>query len=205
LSKTSIFTKNKHKEKMSNQVKVSKQFLLDGHKEACQSWKERIEKEAPELFEKPECKFEVGKWYKASDGGLYYYKEGVTYGFSPMSEEWDGECTPAWEVRNWKWKEVGDQEVTEVLIKEAKKRGYMEAFSVKDLSSVGGIIEVGCEKTFKPYPRNDLWLNNANENVCIFRNGKWASIIPAKDKNASLKASVKALEEQLKELKRQIG
>jgi hypothetical protein len=196
---------------MSKKVKVSKQFLLDGHKDACKLWKERIEKEVPELFEKPELK--VGEWYsyksqKCVKFLFNHQKKYGSYGFS--DNEWNGVKMWNTNLNTWPFpnnvRKATNQEVEAALIKEAKKRGYMEAFSIKDLSYGGsGIIEVGCEKTFKPYPSNDLWLNNANENVCIFRDGKWASIIPDKEKNASLKASVKALEEQLKELKRQIG
>jgi hypothetical protein len=178
----------KPKNKMKDTVKVKKQFLLDGHKEACQSWKERIEKEAPELFEKLECKFKISDWIVSNSGHLYCISNNAknvnvenisfgAYGFS-LDGLWVNSAAP-WSDNSSDWKKATEQEVEAALIKEAKKRGYMEAFSIKDLS-FGGIIEVGCEKTFKPYASNDLWLNNANENVCIFREGKWAEIVEEK-------------------------
>jgi hypothetical protein len=170
-----------YKPKMKDTVKVKKQFLLDGHKEACQSWKERIEKEAPELFGKPELV--KGEWYKNELDTVFFFN-GKTNGVNPCGFGFSGGSD--WtEETDFGWFNEGivpasEQEVTEVLIKEAKKRGYMEAFSIKDLSSFGGIIEVGCEKTFKFYASEDLWLNNANENVLIFREGKWAEIVEEK-------------------------
>jgi hypothetical protein len=210
LNKTSIFTKNKHKEKMSNQVKVSKQFLLDGHKEACQSWKERIEKEVPELFKNSEYKKEG--WYIAD---CHATKDYLVYFKNPSSglnaqHFFDPERTSFYygglfsEIK----RPATEEEITSALIAEAKRRGFEKGVIVKTFI-----------KTLGDYTLNGNYFSVEREcynggddfglrfgGACIYANGKWASIIPAKeDKNDSLKASVKALEEQLKELKKQIG
>jgi hypothetical protein len=197
---------------MSNQVKVSKQFLLDGHKEACQSWKERIEKEVPELFKSDE--WVKGEWYSVSNGKTMFLFNGevdedgdpLGVGFD-FHGKWVGEDGLGW-LCDFGIEKSTKEEITSALIAEAKRRGFEKGVIVKTFIEMLGdytlngnyfSVERECYNG-----GDDFGLRFGG--ACIYANGKWASIIPAKeDKNDSLKASVKALEEQLKELKKQIG
>jgi hypothetical protein len=182
----------KPKKKMKDTVKVKKQFLLDGHKAACQSWKERIEKEAPELFEKPEL--EVGKWYKyTTTSGCQIFclteitKNGSALGYGigrdgdwvdyssdnsiycMANDYWVPKLVPA-----------SEQEVTEVLIKEAKKRGFVKGVVATGLD--GEISEI----TGDFFNNGDVSYLCATEEDCrfsgvrIYEDGKWAEIVEEK-------------------------
>jgi hypothetical protein len=203
---------------MSNQVKVSKQFLLDGHKEACQSWKERIEKEVPELFKSNELV--KGWWYSVNYGKTMFLFDGEVnedgdplgagFDFNGKWRNEDGIGWPCWAGIEKSTKE----EISSALIAEAKRQGFINGAKFKNMEScfIQTIerdnhyfwpegSEILCGRTKK----SEWEILGSESNARIFDKGRWASIIPAKDKNDSLKASVKALEEQLKELKKQIG
>ena len=103
--------------------KKQQQFLIDAHKEVCQEWKTKLENNFPKLFQKVE--FEVGKWYIKDVGitSLFVWSgnNNINYGF--FGCEW-GEC---WSMNFPKvWRPATDKEVEEALIKEAKRRGFVE-------------------------------------------------------------------------------
>ena len=43
-----------------------KKFIIEAHENACNEWKQKIEKEFPKLFKKDKLRIEVGKWYKCT-------------------------------------------------------------------------------------------------------------------------------------------
>jgi hypothetical protein len=207
-SRNDLIKEYKPKNKMKDTVKVKKQFLLDGHKEACKSWKERIEKEAPELFGKPELV--KGEWYSVSHGKTMFLFNGevdedgdpLGVGFD-FHGKWVGEDGIAW-LCNFGIEKSTKEEITSALIAEAKRRGFEKGVRINKLLLNNCGSERGDRKTLE----SDEFLYNGThlfcENLMLFHETEgWAEIL--EDKNDSLKASVKALEEQLKELKRQIG
>lgn len=192
---------------------VSKQFLLDGHSDACQEWKERIEKEVPELFKK---NLEVGKWYKDLDGRVFFVekwedkmnKKAKGYGF--VDNSWVE--TPIDGIFNYCFIsrdpiEATKEEVESTLIAEAKKRGYDKAYAVNCLLPVGSDrIVINSKITFTFYC-GSLWIKHDGEAICIFRRGKWAEIIeqPKDDDKQTLRNQVAELSKQVEKLKKQIG
>lgn len=148
---------------------VPKEFILEGHKAACSTWKAKIEAQFPELFPK----LEVGKWYKTQEALVFINKDVkdnsvIGYGFDGVNNWTD----------NWhyythnKLTPATDEEVQTALIAEAKRRGYKEGVNIKNLLANSIITCVG--KSFL-YQNNELWFNCIG---CILKNGKWAEIMP---------------------------
>jgi len=108
----------------------------------------------------------IGKWYNYGKDLLVWNGGDLTYGFNQGVDYLNGayftvdDATPA-----------TDKEVSDALIKEAKKRGFKEGAKFSCLSKlskfkVGDVIEYWFEA-------NMLWLGS----YLIFDNGKWAEII----------------------------
>ena len=100
-----------------------KQFIREAHEAACSEWKKKIEQEFHNLFEK--SKFEIGKWYKKNNFIVNYQGGGQGYGGGSMwfdlgDEYWTFEITPNL------WQPATDEEVEEMLIRGANKRGLVE-------------------------------------------------------------------------------
>lgn len=160
-----------------------------------------FQKQIDELKSSP--KFEVGKWYKSADGMHFvmlleyerqyskvvgiidgYWKESKTFGMHGFSE-----MRPATK-----------EDIESALIKEAEKRGFKEGAYFKCLEK--GIVRpykqfykkhwgTGTSLKLKYFIEDDhlfcddgLW--NEGENYCsnpsIYRQGKWAEIVPSQPK-----------------------
>ena len=157
-------------------VEVSKEFILEAHKEACNDWKQRIEKEVPELFKD---KFEIGKWYRGAHWLFCYVggscRDAEYYGF--YQGEWGDSTNGCASFIGLT--EATDKEVEEALIAEAKKRG----FSLKEGLDIKGVrykdtTTIDSSFVYEKNP-NYLWIDE-NKNgyaVDIFKDGKWATII----------------------------
>jgi len=128
----------------------------------------------PDAFK---TELEVGIWYKTEDNWLFnYQKDCNVYGFSP--DGWNY-CSCSY----WSWTsdntngvlEATHQEVETALIAEAKKRGFEEG-NYKCLLIPEKTHLKCCEFSFED---NTLFLENKKgfRNV-IFKDGKWATIIP---------------------------
>jgi len=153
----------------------------------CKDWKEKIEKEFPEMRES----YKAGDWvwlkspyFLYGEKMLIYFKgfdsDSYTFGFGVEKEWIESFRLP---VRNTVLKitKATDKDVTDALIAEAKKRGFKEGVT---------IIPVGCnnpQKITNPFGRVDIdkintyspmseWHNNYS-NPPIYRNGLWASIV----------------------------
>ena len=148
--------------------------------------KELLQQFIPEAFE---TKLEVGKWYKfyhdcdentiialifISDvkGDLVYFNYRFDFRYK---DEWI--FNRDWFSRRHIWILATEEEVREVLINEAKKRGYKEGVKCK----FGIIEEIRTIETndfvFKlEYNTLGIKLKNGNADV-IFRSGKWSEII----------------------------
>jgi hypothetical protein len=151
--------------------KSRKEFIKQAHSNACSEWKEKIEKEFPELFK--EDALVVGKWYKRNDNKIWFLTEireesSFGYGFN-----FEGNWSDISKGYNYTLDLTlaTDKEVEEALIKEAKKRGFKEG--VKYNNFIANRVF-----TFRgglSYNNNNT-LNDLNENT-IFKNGKWATIV----------------------------
>ena len=142
--------------------------------------KKLLQKFIPEAFK---TKLEVGRWYKLKDNpkilALYdCFKHHRPYAYI-FNEKGDYEYRvefSLFELPTY-WELATEEEISEFLIKEAKKRGYKEGVKCK----FGIIEEIRTIETndfvFKlEYNTLGIKLKNGNADV-IFRSGKWAEII----------------------------
>lgn len=182
--------------------KVSEEFILEAHKASCSEWKQKLEKEFPEVFE---SKIEVGKWYKVRGGCLFYLSsfdsgKNKGYGFD-SSGDWNDNRGTAYYFgyKSDIIREAKGKEVEEALVSEAKKRYNVgdKLSKIYDDSSRGD--RIFSHELTSDHWRNCLWIDNDHGySSCIFKDGKWAEII---DDKSELKEEIKSLEEKLKELR----
>lgn len=143
-------------------------------------------KEIEDLKDKP--KFEVGKWYKNEAGCLVFAraftekKEPLGYGFA-----WD----KTWlKDSNKNWSEKGlrlatESEVKEALIKEAKRRGFKDGVKIKNLLTCS--MDDTCSNGFTYIDYNFFTdtlyaAETYNGDPVIYKQGKWAEILPQEEK-----------------------
>ena len=140
---------------------------------------------------------EAGKWYKGVYGDIEWlliYNDGKN-----ASGFWNG----VYKENLFSFPKDGRlatrEEIEEVLIKEAKKRGF------KNVGDLNLILPDGrtFKKGFFETDNNKFhFLSVYNifrlDEVEIFNNGKWADII---DDKAAVKEEIKQLEQRLKELR----
>ena len=142
--------------------------------------KELLQQFIPEAFE---TKLEVGKWYKLKSHpkilALYdcfkHYRPYVYIFNEKCDYEYRVEFS-LFELPN-RWQLATEEEVSEALINEAKKRGYKE----------GVRCQFGLIKEIRTIETNDFEFKLEYNTLCIkrksgnadiiFKNGKWAEII----------------------------
>lgn len=180
-------------------TEIRNEFILEAHKSACSEWKLKIEKECPELFEN---KLEVGKWYKEpSDLGNKYRfifiekidnKQIFGYGFKG-----DGSWFENDSYYSGGFILATEEEVKEALIKEAKKRGFKNGVVFRNIlrNHTNKIEAIGVLNDYKKYD-NSLWFD---EKGCVFKDGKWATII-----SNPIEEKIKKYERKIEELKKQL-
>jgi hypothetical protein len=190
-------------------MKTNFENPTEGQKELIRYWMERYRSDVPNAFtgigdnfiEKhlsPKPKIEVGKWYKANnpESKFLVFIESFeepdiennsvkSYGFSRTGFWMDSELRCPMFLSGH-CIEVTEQEVTDRLIEEAKKRGYHK--TVDNFDSFEFI-------------KGDLYMRYAENqhfvySTCIMRNGKWAEII-----NTELEDAIKALDDATEKLK----
>ena len=140
---------------------------------------------------------EVGKWYKyigKYKGAIVNYQGGEGAGYGVNSDfDWqdhtnyiDGDIGISWSFSSEpkKWIPATDKAVEEVLIKEAKKRGFKEGVKINCvLNQTNAYRGFNIGSKFKLIG-NDFWARNdcgdGNYSFCLFSGGKWASIIEDK-------------------------
>lgn len=147
--------------------------------------KSKIKQMFPQVFE---TKLEEGKWYKHSKLPIIFCLtsyEGSAYGYGLDEEGWfdhskedTGRC-----AANWAHIEhlipATAKEVEDALIREAKKRGFVEGAKYKNWYASSGTIKESCYK----YDPDNNTLGQVNNNFkgnhhFIFDGGKWAEILP---------------------------
>lgn len=158
---------------------VTEEFVREAHSAACSTWKTKIEKEFPDLFEK---ELEIGRWYVYGSNLLNYqglnHKDLIqAYGFLG-DKSWmeTSNCGNDFKA----WKEATTEEVESVLIAEAKKRGYKKGVRIKGLGT-GEIWTLPNGEFEYLENANVLWFGNPNDDYDgfdVFHDGKWAEILP---------------------------
>jgi len=152
-------------------IKVTEETIKSYHKDACQSFKTRIEKDFPALFEPT---LEVGKWYKYKnnydDCLMVWNGSKNTYGF------YNGVYSETLHFINiFDKMPATDEEVSTALIAEANRRGFKKGVNFKhNKISYPIILNIICKITSNNFEFKD------GRMLCdgwdIFNNGLWAEI-----------------------------
>lgn len=140
-----------------------KKFIIEAHENACNEWKQKIEKEFPKLFKKNTL--EINKWYVNDEGFLHCYKGSLSYGFN-WSGVWSNKLKTCNDVLNFR--PASEKEVKDALIKEAKKRGIWDC----PILSVSGNTDYH-GKYIEEFGNNELW----SKYGLVFLDGEWATPI----------------------------
>lgn len=185
---------------MSKTYTVTEEFLQEAYKEACSEWKQKLETEFPEAFQK----VEIGKWYKEEGSNLLFYVEKITSGVAigcgfDRCGEW---------FSNYTWKKLPlrkyvklatEEEVQNAFFNEAEKRygKNWEEVKIKETIDIRtppmnmGILSVAFSLTSER-----LW----NKNGLLFKDGKWAKVLEDKcSEKEELLKQLKQLQEKIEE------
>lgn len=171
---------------MKNTTEVPNELLKDAHKEACQKWKNIIEDLAPELFK---AKFKKGKWYIHSQGIAMFHSNGEQYGVGGFGIDGGGEWRNEFYIYEYSheyFRLATPSEVEAHLIKEAEKRGFKKGVRI---SQTGINSEFTHFKEIEgefAYYENDNSLDTKCGNGYVYRQGKWATIIPQEEVEISM-------------------
>lgn len=186
---------------MSKTYTVTEEFLQEAYREACTRWKQKLEIEFPEAFQK----VEIGKWYKEEGSNLLFYIEKITsrvaigYGFDRCGR---------W-FSNYAWENVHlreciklatKKEVENALYNEAEKRygKYWEEVKIKE--SVDIRIPPTNSGTFGVFffiTEERLW----NKNGVLYQNGVWAEVLEEKcSEKEELLQQLQQLQEKIEKL-----
>ena len=147
----------------------------------------------PEAFKK---ELEVGKWYKRPHNSALFYVTEIlnidsnhckVFGFDNVGK-WMPENAKTFPDNDF---EATPEQIESALINEAKKRGYRE----------GVKCSFGIAKSKRTISTNEIIFDtNYGNNVglcmgmnVIFRDGKWAEIIPEETKVITMDKAVKIL------------
>lgn len=131
---------------------------------------------------------EVGKWYKARNGTIFFLKEfsNTDKSFTVYGFDYEGEWMDSLmgfigiDIDSV---EATNQEVETALIAEAKKRGFKEGVKVK-CAYKGSVVTLKYDTpSFYIYSNGDTHLHQSatfGKSCFYFCNGKWATIIEDK-------------------------
>ena len=153
--------------------KVRKDLIKRLHDGAWSGIKKEIEKEFPKLFK--EDALVVGKWYKYPE--FENWKLLITDSTKGKEKGVGFNCSGIW-MKDWlttggnelhRLIPCSDKEVKEVLDKEAVKRGYKEG--VRFTCLYNKFINNNCFPML--CSEGYLWIKGG----CVFKDGKWATII----------------------------
>jgi len=177
-------------------VEVSVDFIKEAHQSACANWKQRIEKELPDLFNLETLN---NKWYIMSIGKVDYLV--LSNGIKLEGKAWivNGEYASDTGTFDFVKREATEEEVKTALVNEAVKRGFVDGAKTDCLVSMGGVI------ISKPYFERDRLKVRTNNNnsgyAIIFREGKWATPTILQTEKELLGDKIKDLEKNLEEVK----
>lgn len=182
--------------------KITKEQILETIR-TCTDVTERYFKEIiPEAFK---TKLDTGKWYKSStdiEFLVYYQSNGFyNYGFwedQPYRDNlFFGDC----------WYNMSrlatDEEVSAVLINEAKKRGFKNGVTILrgDWYSGFSAPKVTIEKEEEEHPTSGFEFRNDTlflDGYIIFYSGNWAEIIPQEKTVVPMAKALKIIAKKMK-------
>lgn len=171
---------------------VSEEFIREAFEAACETWKGKIKKEFPELFE---VEMEKNKWYRCVEmGNLVFYRsdEQKNYGISFALHEWDNKL---WVHKGYTWVLATKEEIEEMLWKEAEKRGIKKDTKIeKCLHESPRNTNYGIFTACYQEKKDRLW----NFNGVVYDKGKWATPL---NENKEIQDKIDSLQKQLDELK----
>jgi len=180
---------------------VSEEFIREAFEAACETWKGKIKKEFPELFEPI---YQVGKWYTYKNIGDVIYcitkiddKKIYAFGRDYSGSWWDdGEWADAKLDPN---RELATkEEIEEMLWKEAEKRGIKKDTKIeKRLHESPRSTNYGIFTACYQEKKDRLW----NFNGVVYDKGKWATPL---NENKEIQDKIDSLQKQLDELKSKV-
>ena len=170
-----------------------KEFIKKAHSAACSEWKANIKAEFPKLFKKDDLV--VGKWYKYPD--FENWKLLIKDNTKGKEKGVGFNCSGIW-MKDWSTTGIPkldrlipclDEEVKQVLIKEAKKRGFFKIGNkfnslFDDNNAVRTISKYDLETEIDYYYDDNELRSEGLEtygelcsNPLIFKDGIWATIV----------------------------
>ncbi len=150
---------------------ITEEQIKEAHNAACSQWKQKIEEWFPECFK---TEYEIGEWYKTKTGYFNYQLENKSYGTN--NDNW---VDWSWVVDDgvktgWVIGKATTEEVESMLIKEAKKKGFVNGTRFLGVQGADKdiIIEIGksCAVEMNQY---GLYCQDSY----IFYKGEWATIV----------------------------
>jgi len=151
---------------------ITKEQILEAHKDACSQWKEKIESWFPNVFKNT---FVVGEWYKHKSGTIMNF-QGNDSGYGWHTTDGWCECKGNLTCSDYpfNWTTATYEEVKTMLINEANKRGFKYGVTFYGVVGVdkNRPIEIGKNKNIS-MNQHGLYC----EDSYIFFNGKWATIV----------------------------
>lgn len=174
------------------ELKTTEEFVREAHSAACSTWKTKIEKEFPELFEK---KLIFGKWYVSKtdlhDWLMNYQGNRIGYGFNTTKEWRDNYIM----IEDDDWIEATNEEIESALIAEVKNK-YKIPCRINYLDGRKGVLS-GISLHFNK-EKNALAASGYGEADFVFQDGIWAEILPKEKTTISKEKALKILAKKLK-------
>jgi hypothetical protein len=150
-----------------------KDFIIEAHDNACNDWRNRIEKEFPKLFKKDALV--VGEWYNYNSCLLNYQginKENYFKGYGIIHNKWSDSEGSSLGNSASEWIPVTDKEVEKALTKEAKKRGFKKGVFISN-EYMGYVWNGICFSNEIAFKYGTMCIDN----IIIYEKGKWATIV----------------------------
>lgn len=168
---------------MEKEFKVSKEFIKAGYRAACDEWKKKIKREFPKAFAVLPEDMVVGAWYTVSSkprSCLRYLGEGTGEGVWSQDVYTSG-FGMATRSAMHEWFEAPESRIKEVLIQEAKSRGFTKGSrwysAIEPEVSIKEALR-GTSWAYKNYGgHKDTLYFDGNS---VYYKGNWAELLPDK-------------------------
>lgn len=180
----------------AKKYKVSKEFIKEFYGAACETWKRRIKKEFPELFE---VEMEKNRWYRCVEAGnlvFYCSDKQENYGISFSSHKWDNKL---WVRNGYTWELATKEEVEQMLWKEAEKRGIGKDTKIEKCMYWGEGKEWANRHYVDYQFEDDRLFSNTG---CVYNKGQFATPL---NPNKEIQDKINSLQKQLDELKAKVN
>ena len=151
---------------------VSKDFILEAHKDACPTLKAKIENEFKELF--PKVELEIGNWLKDdTNPNWLMYRDGENiYGFD-VRGNWFNRSNKSYAIQSQD-RLATKEEVETALINEAKRRGLVDGAKIEQVK-YGGIRTLRNTGADYTYFEKDDYMTYFGWTV--YSKGEWSEVV----------------------------